>query len=66
MRNLLFNHPYRDKHDGSIVIPIKIEEGHSGTNVIYHTVADESERIMSLKTWNIYCVPVQFENEEGA
>jgi hypothetical protein len=65
MSTVLFNHPYKDIHDGSIVTPIKIEEGHSGTNVIYTTTGDDSERIMSLKTWRKYCVAVQFKSREG-
>jgi hypothetical protein len=65
MSEFLFNHPHRDNFNGNIVVPLRIDEGHSGLSVIYRISGEESECIMTLSTWERYCRPVLFNSPEG-
>jgi len=63
--SLLLNHPYKDKFDGGILIPLRIEDKHV-SNVIYCRAGEKTELVMSLRIWEENCEPVEFKAEEGA
>jgi hypothetical protein len=66
MNTVLFNHPYRDSWAGCIVIPVRVDSNHSGDLVIYKFQGEDSEYLMSAKSWKKFCAPVVFNSEEGA
>ena len=65
MNEPLLNHPHRDSFNGNIVVPLRVEEGHSGLSIIYRVTGEESEYIMTLSIWERYCKPVLFTSPEG-
>ena len=66
MNTVLFNHPHRDSYSGGILVPLRIEEGHHGTDVVYRMEGEDFSGIMSLNLWTKYCKPVMFDKQEGA
>lgn len=66
MTEVIIGHPYRDNHDGGILIPTKVSMGHAGKTVSYKTPSGDMVGIMPLDTWEQYCSLIKFETEEGA